>query len=558
MLSLVDDADDISLMSTTTSQPSSSTHDSSQDGNTGQTGTKQQGQVHSLVDQASGWGSQHDLLRADEPIAFVEDVYWKDVPNPFSKTNHSYLAVQASKLMHTVPLAESTFDNHLLRRDKAQFLSQVTKPRDEITSPGNICVIQCPDLPLQFSSGKRETQRALSFKDLTNPVRTNPVLEVQLGAKGVRSTADDGQDSCPSMTLCARASREEHLTLQSGGKVQDMLKASEAPLHFHDKTKMHSFMPVHQGLMQLEPYMDHRSRIPQGCYTHISLRSTGGAVQSDTSLQERGHQEFHAFSGSRTEPPQLVTAAFDLTASILDIARKRKASKSDVTDSADQVRLGEVEEFLQQRRVKRTKTGASGSRIENRAQDVQSPLPAPAEPEDSSSYAISFAAHNWRRFPASIRMLQNTQVISHLQVLKVELVGNENLGIDISFGHGAGVMFIKAALLGESLGPDLYTDPQRGIYRGLLRHLIQYDSVKQLLIICEQYTSSGFEIELTPSMQAHVDEIDRLIALRQQKFSSTSPSRSRTPTLVRMSFARSPKEAAVHFRKFADALDAAP
>ncbi|KAK0565032.1 hypothetical protein OC844_001431 [Tilletia horrida] len=186
----------------------------------------------------------------------------------------------------------------------------------------------------------------------------------------------------------------------------------------------------------------------------------------------------------------------------------------------------------------------SGPRDSGQGEDNNLPPPPPAH---SHVYA------------ASVRMLQNSAVLSELQKLKVQIVERDEAGVDLVCDLISGVVFMKAFLLAESLQDTISIDAQRGIYRGFLRQLLsapQYDSI---LVICELYTSSGHPLQITPVIQAALDNLHCLLQLREVPASHADSEAS--PPLgrphVRVEMAKSAAEAACLCRRFADGLEEA-
>ncbi|KAK0538363.1 hypothetical protein OC834_000431 [Tilletia horrida] len=558
LIDIVDSADDISILSVPTSQGSGSTSRSTQG--------EGDGHEHSIATIFTS-GDVHLSGQGLAPLVLMEDGV-RFEREPAGGTGARGL-INLGKIRKISVQAEAA---HPISNSKAEPLDRLWK--DALTLH-ELCVIDIPSVCRE--SVAQDGQGSWDLLASIQRVNVEPSLEVEVRSQLLKGCGKARID------LLDAAFRSLNGALQPSLATESLLKLMEP-----DKRRAETAI----NALNLAPEVDadegdillasrHEAKGSIIALKHVE----GPARPSPTQAFEPWRRPFsesdehnRAAKRQRTENVATKTDVADLQQAI---STEERGSDMSGTENA-QAKVGRVERqsrsdaallaLIRGRRARLSTTveanswehvnvGMDNFMFQRLAAAPSSEKSIPAEPSRSAE-PTSGSDQVQTSGPGDsgqVRMLQNSAVLSELQKLKVQIVERDEAGVDLVCDLISGVVFMKAFLLAESLQDTISIDAQRGIYRGFLRQLLsapQYDSI---LVICELYTSSGHPLQITPVTQAALDNLHRLLQLREVPASHADSEAS--PPLgrphVRVEMAKSAAEAACLCRRFADGLEEA-
>ncbi|KAL9938911.1 hypothetical protein V8E36_002630 [Tilletia maclaganii] len=445
-----------------------------------------------------------------------------------------------------------------------------------------LCNAQTPSSVPELADGSA----ARWVPDL-QPVKTKPMLEVELRSKGIT----------PKARGLYHAIREEHAELEikamPGGATANFLRTGEGtanqmrlcllgriltltqlsdddlPLDFSTHHSAKAAYTLHDG--QAPPPL-RASDDASSCRPSYALEGTQSeprcpAASKPHMLEVSGDRATTLSNPAATETSQLSgshethyigqrTGKDSLLRAISH--RKRSARPVLGSDGRPHSISSSMQGFLYQRMVK----VHDGSFDTFPSIEVNSCVPAPAldsigsDPE--ALQPTGMEAMVPLQLAVSSRMLQNSTVLSELRRMKVSFRECDDLDVDILCSGGKGMVFLKAALMAEALHDTAPASMQHNFACGWLRRLLQNARYKNILLVCEMYTTSGFPLDTTPPIQAAINDLNRLLselATVTTPRGADSHKASLSSTSYKIAFARSAAEAAGHCRSFADDIE---
>ncbi|CAD6960927.1 unnamed protein product [Tilletia controversa] len=600
LLNVVESADDISTLSVNTSQRSTSTEGHGrQDESSDSSAELQSGQLHSascgtFIDEASikGKSALFSLFDSENVLEISEfHYYWRPTVE-FDRSQTDLMT--SAELLRRCQVRP-------LQVDATQALPPIiavsTPSRDlwkETLNVGQMCIIDLPDHALSQLILSRDFE--YDSKKALKRVKLNPVLEVEMGATSFSTRSDlhhqpmsftidalGGHIFMPESAAATLSALElEYSTSQtkrppglssitSQGSFDDFtLEASSglATLHGRGDGTPSDEEAKDQADTFLPPEMEHAWSVER-------QRDSGAALSADITDQDAHAQiatykTFTIHEARGPSPPSSTvlqtvvpvtsphhTAPVDKALLNLLQSRKARSSKSHANILAPTRLQNSMHGFLFQR-LATSSTQKVELRPETAPTAENTAEKARIEVRDEAQENM-YIPQSRHLYVASVRMLQNVAVLTELQGLQVDLVERDADDVDLILDPTSAVVFIRTSLLAESLQSPIASQSRHGIHRGWLRRLMLSDHFDKILVVCEQYTSSGLSVDITPPVQLAIDEFYGLLKSRSkssvQDVSAPQPEALFGRPQFDLVFAKNAKQAASLCRQFADGLE---
>ncbi|KAE8250201.1 hypothetical protein A4X13_0g4899 [Tilletia indica] len=610
LFSVVENADDISTLSVNTSQHSTSTEGSGR--REDPTGSASE-PLPSVLIASAGCESLFEVTKTQGKAA-LSSLF--ESPILLSASEHDYDWRSSSYVASHKNLIRST---ELLRRFQVTSpKAETMTPRPTITAVtsslhdlwqqtlnvGTICIIDAPGESYDVTVDRYMLEAEVRFckdhgiprpkpseafvckaKNILSEVKLNPVSEVEMGARSIshhhsrsftleslgghlnssdRAAATISALKVGCSALWTRPPFADSRLANGGELAEYTIQARSTPATRDDgrdgdvsNDGQHgnaeaAFFSETGWTQNLERRRSNHDAGPDGMIRHAH-------AEKDTFGTTTNEHEFEPglpISLVRTEPSSN-SPAF-IGSALLNVVQSRRARTSKNPDRFSGVCTLQpsMNSFLFQRRVASVEQKVD-PRPETTSEEANILNKETTETQDEGQEDV-YEPQSRHLYAASVRMLQNVAVLTELQALQIELVERDADDVDLVLDPTSAVIFIRTSLLAESLQLPGSSQNRQGIHRGWLRRLMNSDRFDKILVVCEQYTSSGLSVDITPPVQVAIDEFHSLIKTRDISSGHngiiTSAAQYGRPQFE-LVFAESPKRAAFLCRQFADQLE---